>query len=968
MTKAWGWWAVGLFACSIGCASPDDDSAEIEAIAKTDKPKKCKEHKKKDKSHGDCATTTATVGATGGTITTNDGLTVAIPPGALDGTTTISVTTTDVAPPSGIGAVSPVYEFEPDGMVFASPIQVTLPLPAGVTSASVYWSQLAPGTGFDSLGGTINGSTITVDTVHFSYAVIGDPSNDRTVTGVAQDTWISATSRQSLPSDASGQSLEAIVEDSMGNLVSRPGTFAADGTFTIPNVPNGQYLLHAFSPSTEHLLMVTSGNAPDLGRRFGGKPLAQRSILTQPTTLELNISNLESWDEGDTLEMWSSQVDNWSFGLEDFDPVTPGATSKSFSIDGFSIYNTFATAEIIGPGDVLTVGQMTLQQSTNNVPYLGMARVGTVTQPFSMLDGQTNVANVTLAPLTGPNAETLNVDYRGTSFVDALNTYGYPTREVCDFCGGFVGALAQPGLVTDGFYSANADLMLLLDNAETGTNHLTGDITFAKETSLDGTWGTLYVARFNRRHITVRADSTGPGPLLEVSAFDGVSWVTTKAGLQAAAITPPLTPVQNATVNGNPFFAGGGLVGETPTVAWTAPAVGTPLFYKIEVLKLTLLANGRTGGVSVAQVSTPETSFTFPPGILSASDTYVFSITAQASTSAASGHGTALATAPFKATNEVATARISSGVFGDGYVIPAARRLQSGLQYPLGAAHNTTKLFWAEHVDEITFPPVTSNSGRIWMSNPDGSNRQMIASGQASPFYMAADDTAVYWSNYGNGVDATLERYDLGTGVQTTLVSEPYIDWVSRAPNGDLVYASAQGISVVRALGGAVELLTNEYATGLATDATTIYFSQTGSGGAPDGRILSIPLAGGSVTELVTGQAQPGPVATDGTNVYWFNQVFDFPNSKTLNQAPAAGGSATVLATGRGFSMWAFAVSGGFVYFYNSTSLKRVPVGGGAYTMIGHAPSQCADGQMVVSGGRITWLETCEGTAFQIGP
>ncbi len=962
------WWLVVALVFSAGCASGDGADGSS-PIAKTDKPKKCKEHKRKNKSHGDCSTTTATVGATGGTVATSDGLTVAIPAGALDGPTTITVTTTDAAPPAGIGAVSPVYEFEPDGLVFASPIKVSLPLPSGVLAASVYWSQLG-GTGFDSLGGTITPGKITVDTVHFSLAVIGDPSNDRTVTGVAEDTWISASSRNSLPSDVTGQAIVAIVQDSMGNLVEKPGTFAANGTFTIPSVPTGQYILHAVQPNGSHMLMVTSNNAPDLGRKFGGKPLVQRQLLTQPTTLDLTVNGLEPWEVGDGVEFWSSQVDDWSFELERIDPLHPvpvGATSTTFNLDANNfIYTTFGTAQIVGPNDVLTVAHQTKQLSSNNVEYQGMARVGTVQQPFSMLDGLANTASVTLTPITGPAAETLSVDYRGQSFVAALDSYGYPTTTVCTFCGGFVGALAQPGLVTDGFYSANADLMLMFDRATNGTNVITGNITFPKETALTGTWATLYDTRWHRRHLGVLASSTGPGP--DSAVIDGVEWVTTKAALQAAPITPPLTPVRNATVNGVPFFAGGGVAGATPTIAWTAPATGTPLFYRIGVKELTLLPNGRTQGTPRASVVTSETSFTFPPSILNATSTYVFTIEAWASTSVLPAHGIALATAPFKTTNEVASATIASNVFGAGYAIIDVRVVkQDGLQLPLGAAHNSTQMFWAEHVDEITYPPVTTSTGRIWAANLDGSNPHIIATNQASPLYMTANDSRVYWSNQGNGVDATIQAYDLGTHATTTVVSEPDLESLVVAPNGDLVYSSSAGISVRRA-SGTIDQLTTEYTNGLAIDGTNAYFTQTGDGGSPTGRILSIPLAGGAVTELANGQAQPSTIATDGTNVYWFNGAFSFPNSKTLAQMPIAGGTPTVLATAKGFTMGAFTVSGGYVYFYTSTALKRVPVGGGAITMLATANSPCADGQMIASGGRITWLESCAGAVYQFGP
>src|SRR5512135_3457964 len=113
-----------------------------------------------------------TVGTVGGQVAATGGAAVTVPPGALDGDTTVGLVPTSAAPPVGIGAVSALYQFEPDGVVFASPVTVTLPVPAGTATASVYW-QRPDKTGFDALGGRVDpvAHTITVDVPHFSQGV-----------------------------------------------------------------------------------------------------------------------------------------------------------------------------------------------------------------------------------------------------------------------------------------------------------------------------------------------------------------------------------------------------------------------------------------------------------------------------------------------------------------------------------------------------------------------------------------------------------------------------------------------------------------------------------------------------------------------------------------------------------------------------------------------------------------------------
>jgi len=67
-----------------------------------------------------------TVGPSGDTVALPGSVDLVIPPGALAETTTITITRTTRAAPDEIVALSPVFEFGPDGLVFAKPVEVTL--------------------------------------------------------------------------------------------------------------------------------------------------------------------------------------------------------------------------------------------------------------------------------------------------------------------------------------------------------------------------------------------------------------------------------------------------------------------------------------------------------------------------------------------------------------------------------------------------------------------------------------------------------------------------------------------------------------------------------------------------------------------------------------------------------------------------------------------------------------------------
>ena len=125
------------------------------------------------------------MGVDGGTLDTDGGVVLDIPAGAVDSNTTITVTENAAPAPTGYPAQSSLYAFGPDGTVFAHPIDVELPLPAGVSNAAIYWSRVVEdgGTIYDNIGGTVANGKVSAQVVHFSSGFVGDPATSRTVSG-----------------------------------------------------------------------------------------------------------------------------------------------------------------------------------------------------------------------------------------------------------------------------------------------------------------------------------------------------------------------------------------------------------------------------------------------------------------------------------------------------------------------------------------------------------------------------------------------------------------------------------------------------------------------------------------------------------------------------------------------------------------------------------------------------------------
>jgi hypothetical protein len=108
-----------------------------------------------------------------------------------------------------------------------------------------------------------------------------------------------------------------------------------------------------------------------------------------------------------------------------------------------------------------------------------------------------------------------------------------------------------------------------------------------------------------------------------------------------------------------------------------------------------------------------------------------------------------------------------------------------------------------------------------------------IATGQAMPAFIVADQTAVYWANEGDG--SIMRAALLDAGAPTMLVT------------GTTLGMEA-GVSSVN---------------GMAVRGTTLYFSR-------DMAVWKVPTAGGAAPMMVgTSQGRPTAIAVDDTMAYW---------------------------------------------------------------------------------------------------
>jgi hypothetical protein len=111
-----------------------------------------------------------TIGPSGGSVQ-GSGVTLHIPEGAVKDPVTITVAAADsTTAPDGYVALSPIYQFSPDGLVFEKPAVVEIELVGDATGSTIVWSS---GTSVEDLPSTTGAGVMTASVMHFSRGFIG---------------------------------------------------------------------------------------------------------------------------------------------------------------------------------------------------------------------------------------------------------------------------------------------------------------------------------------------------------------------------------------------------------------------------------------------------------------------------------------------------------------------------------------------------------------------------------------------------------------------------------------------------------------------------------------------------------------------------------------------------------------------------------------------------------------------------
>ena len=443
---------------------------------------------------------------------------------------------------------------------------------------------------------------MVAEVLHFSSGFVGVGTDTRTVSGVSVTTWVTENGIDNIPDDLSVRTISARVVGADGTFTDYPGTGRADGTFSIPNVPNGTFYLQNGST-----YLVTSESVLDLGRSSAGRPNTAYATVTTP--LSISATNLAPWQTGDRLELISTNANAWYFDLQDYIAhPADGETTLSTTADTLLWEQPLIDG---AAGDRATLLHLSKKSSDTGVAYTAVSGVATFA-PFTQVDGQSASIAADLTPVGSTN--TISLDWRLTQYEALQSQMVAGTSSVWYRA---LGVQGHPGDTSRGMFSNTADFLLV--DPPAGADLATGTMSYGQP--LVGSWGSSVLGRVMFTRTYQLGTSTAMRQYATVETIDPVGAAT------AGPLAPRMGPVQNVRIDGADAFTSLTGVATSPTVSWDAPAIGSATVYKVFVRRVFEDA-GKTVSQPVATIATAGTSVKVPPGVMTAGEHYLVRILA----------------------------------------------------------------------------------------------------------------------------------------------------------------------------------------------------------------------------------------------------------------------------------------------------------------------------------------------------
>ena len=388
------------------------------------------------------------------------------------------------------------------------------------------------------------------------------------------------------------------------------GTNKDDGTFLIPAVPAGlYYLVHEPVPNPNNIknVIVTDVRDIALGSAAPGRQGAQRAMMS-PTTLSFDLMNLNTWQDNDILEFFA--LGSRTYGATDMlmsytNPPAAGATSLAGT--GLDVTKFMFTGLVDGSkGDKAYLGQLV----THSMGALNYRALEKIYEPasFTQQDGMP-------ASFSGSFVNVPLKSRQVTWERDAFLKLAPEVHPDASLNNAYVVIFAAPGGLTQ-----PTSQIPRLAEIRSMDNAATVQVALNYGNPYPGGWTEVATAdTIVQQFFTVPND---PQMHRQTTALSNSVMVNANGQVTLA---PEISPPQNLMVNGMPGTMVLSGVGTSPKIEWQAPKMGTPSLYRIQVH---VVDPAQTGTRNIGQVITKETSFVFPPGILTSGNYYTVRVSA----------------------------------------------------------------------------------------------------------------------------------------------------------------------------------------------------------------------------------------------------------------------------------------------------------------------------------------------------
>jgi hypothetical protein len=429
---------------------------------------------------------------------------------------------------------------------------------------------------------------------------------------------------------------DAIVFSNGNGYTSVPLTVAPDGTFSVPDIPGGtyylqteqvQFSLNALAPVFEgvqiNLIPLTS-DTPDLSTVVHGR--ADAAPITRPSPVTLNVTGLEPWSNASPFRGQFYAVTPQAQGDESVfltPPLpAPGITSLSVTFDWQeNVFDGFTRLPDASKGDVTYFIQRNTQPMSGGCGGAVTKRFARSTT-FTVPDGGGITAPVDLQPVSLTNSIATAASFsKFATLVPSINPQALLLPDPAGLTSPEAGAslFAVPGSLSYPDFTGLGVVPRMAAYAYPSTTADTDCGTLAYGGILDPPFQTMrnfaYLAG-----VILDADGTDIGLNPIIGAQEDASKVSN-------AIEPKLGPVASPRINGKDAFQAQTGVGQTPTLSWSQPKIGSASDYTVNIQML----SGPDTESDVIQIVAGVhggNSFTLPAGLLKAGKTYVATITA----------------------------------------------------------------------------------------------------------------------------------------------------------------------------------------------------------------------------------------------------------------------------------------------------------------------------------------------------